>query len=325
MKSLSLQLLFLLGFTYCSFSQTPVLTTSDSLMNLGFNYQRDFRKIQEQSQDKTSPYYYKKLLIRFLNDDSTLSRRDVLALMIGYTLDPNYKPFRDMQTEQEIYDLNDHGQYDEALTQSKEYLQKHPLSLRILKEGSYAYHQLYKKDSADYFMHLVDKIMGAMIYSGKGKSMDKAIFSLGLNDGEHFIANIGMSVNQKNTDWDRNRNFIFIVSAMDNEGTFENWYFNIQHAKLRANDEGVDEETPIDKKKKNKKGDKKSVDNKAKEKGWGGKKGAKNNSESEASPAPEAEHPVPDSLQNFVKPETGNKVSTEQPTKSNKENVKEKE
>ena len=287
------------------YAQTTNTPGADSLMNLGFNYQRDFRKMQEQSQDKTSPYYYKKLLIRFLNNDSSLTHRDVLALMIGYTVDPNYKPFKDMQTEQEIFDLNDHGQYDDALTESKEYLQKHPLSLRILKERSYSYHQLYKKDSADYFMNLVDKIMGAMIFSGKGKSMDKAIFSLGLNDGEHFIANIGMSVNQKTTTWDRNKNFIFEVNAMDNEGTYENWFFNIQHAKMRADDEGVDEDTPMDKKKKKKKGDKKAVDNKAKEKGWGGKKDSKDKPEapSQAEPGPGAPASA-DSLSNPPKPET---------------------
>jgi len=319
MRNLFLSILSICIFSTGTFSQTTENKVSDSLLNLGFNYQRDFRNIQDQSQDKTSPYYYKKLLIRFLNNDSSLSRRDVLALMIGFTLDPNYKPFKDMQTEQEIYDLNDHGEYQEALDESKIYLQKHPLSLRILKERSYAYHQLYKKDSADYFMQLVDKIMGAMIYSGKGKSMDKPVFSLGLNDGEHFIANIGMSVNQKNTGWDKHKNFIFIVNAMDNEGTFENWYFNIQHAKIRADDEGVDEDTPMEKKKKNKKKDKKTVDKKAKAKGWGGAKDSKGNPET---PATE-EAPVKDTLNTTITADTS--LIKEPAPQKNNENQKEKE
>lgn len=289
MRNLFLCLFAIFGLLIPAFSQNTIIPVSDSIANLGFNYQRDFRKIQDQSQDKTSPYYYKKLLIRFLDNDSSLSRADVLALMIGFTLDPNYKPFKDMQTEKEIFDLNDHGQYQDALDESKSFLQKHPLSLRILKERSYAYHQLYKKDSADYFMGQVDKIMGAMIYSGKGKSMDKAIFSLGLNDGEHFIANIGMSVNQKSTTWDRHRNFIFIVNAMDNEGTFENWYFNIQHAKVRSDDEGIDEDTPMDKKKKKKKKGDKPVDKKAKDKGWGGENKDSKKGESTAPLVPDSE------------------------------------
>jgi len=243
--------------------------------NLPFNYQRDFRTMVEQSQDRTSPYYYKTQLIRFLNNDNTLTHREMLALMIGYSQDPHYKPMKDMQKEQEIFDMNEDGDYQGALTESLTYLKQHPLSLRILKECSYSYHQLYKKDSADYYMALVDKVMGAMIYSGKGKTIDKAIYSLGLNDGEWFIANIGMSVNGKNTMWDKKNNFLFIVNAMDDEGTYENWYFNITNARQRADDEGIDEETPMTKKKKKKKGNNKddnAVDSKAKSKGWGGNK-----------------------------------------------------
>lgn len=274
-----------------------------------FDYQKDYRAILEQTQDKSSPYYYKTQLIRYLNNDTALSRRDILALMIGYTIDPKYKPFKDMQTEQEIFDLNDKGAYQDAIEQAKNYLQKHPFSLRILKECSYSYHQLYKKDSADYFMNQVDKILGAMIYSGKGKSIDKAIFSLGLSDGEWFIADVGMSVNNKSTTWDKHKNFIFIVNAMDGEGTYENWYFNIQHAKIRIEDEGVDEETPMEKKKKGKK----SVDNKAKDKGWGGNKDKKAKGKNDSDAATPAEDssvpsadstglPVPQKIEEPVKP-----------------------
>lgn len=238
-----------------------LITCSISFAQAPFNYQRDYRSILEQTKDKGSDLYYQKLLIRFLDNDTSLTRAQTLALLIGFTDDKKYKPYRDMGTEKEIYDLNEGGEYEEALEASKDYLQKHPVSLRILKERSYSYHQLKKADSAKYFMDLVDKVMGAMIYSGKGRKMEDAIFSLGLSDGEYFVSNIGMTVTGKNTAWDKQRNFIFIVDALTDDGEHQNFYFNIQHAKIKIEDEGVDEDTPEAKGKKKSK--KKGKDSKA--------------------------------------------------------------
>ena len=104
-------------------------------------------------------------------------------------------------------------------------------------------------------MDLVDKVMGAMIYSGKGRKMETAIFSLGLSDGEYFVANIGMTAANKNTGWDAHKNFIFIVDALADDGEHSNFFFNIHHAKMKIEDE-VDEDTadPKSKKKGKKKG-----------------------------------------------------------------------
>ena len=157
------------------------LTAYEQEMTLAarpFNYARDFKEILEKTQERGSEMSYQKLLIRFLDRDTSLSRAQVLALMIGFTEDPHYKPFEDMETEQEIFDLNDGGSYEESLAKSRVYLQTHPLSLRVLQETSYSYHELKKQDSADMYMDQVDKIMGAMIYSGNGKKPETAIFSL---------------------------------------------------------------------------------------------------------------------------------------------------
>lgn len=232
-----------------------------------FNYQRDFKVILEKTKDKTSDLYYQKLLIRFLNNDSSLTRPEILALMIGFTEQRQYKPFKNMATEQEIYDLNENGEYEEALDMSKTYLQTHPLSLRILKERSYAYHQLRRKDSADYFMNQVDKIMGAMIYSGKGKTPETAIFSLGLIDGEHFINNVGMTPAHKTTTSPKSKVLMYIVDALSDEGTHTDYFFNIQHARDKGDEEEITDEPPVKKPAKSKK-DKKDNKGKKDKKGF---------------------------------------------------------
>ena len=254
MRSLFIFLLLLPGLSAYEQAATPV----------AFNYQRDFKSILEKTKDKTSDLYYQKLLIRFLNKDSALTRAETLALMIGFTEQRAYKPFKNMATEQEIYDLNENGEYEEALDMSKTYLQTHPLSLRVLKERSYAYHQLRKKDSAQYFMDQVEKIMGAMIYSGKGKTPETGIFSLGLIDGEHFINNIGFTPAHKTTSSPKSKVLMYIVDALSDEGTHTDYFFIIQHARDKGDEEEITDEPPVKKPSKSKKDKKDKKDTKDK-------------------------------------------------------------
>ncbi len=206
-----------------------------------FIYQRDFMPLLEKTMDRTSELYYQKLLIRFLDNDSTLTRAETLALMIGFTENPHYKPLDDMEKEVEIFEHTKNGEYQEALDKSKIYLQTHPLSLLVNRERSFAYNQIGNKDSAKYFMDLNDKIMEAMIYSGKGKKPDAPIFSLGLADGEYFIPNVGYSIEKKDTEWNKQGNFMEVITAVNEEAVKMNFYFVIQHAKQKIDDDRADE------------------------------------------------------------------------------------
>ncbi len=226
--------------------------------NVAFDYKRDFKAILEKTQDKGSDLSYQKLLIRFLDRDTTLSDAETLALMIGYTEDPKYKPFEDMEAEKEIFELNEAGSIYEALVKAKAYLQTHPLSLKVLNEASFCYHSFKKEDSAKYYMDLVDKVMNAMIYSGTGKKPETPIFSLGLADGESFIPNIGMKVLNKDTDWNKNNLFIEIIDASKNVDDHINYFFVIEHAKQKIDDDRVNDSAD----KKGKKDDKKGKWNK---------------------------------------------------------------
>lgn len=242
-----------------------------------FVYERDFKLILDQTQDKGSDLYYQKLLIRFLNNDDSLTKSETLALMIGYTEDSHFKPLEDMEKETEIFEDNNNGSFRDALTKSRNYLPTHPLSLLVLREVSYAYTQIAKnyqkdmildsvvicQDSAKYFMDLNDKIMEAMIYSGKGRAPDTPIFSLGLADGEYFIPNVGFKVEKKDTQWNKKGHFLEVINALDgiNEKTF---YFNIQHAKLKIDNDQADAMAEKKKKKDSKKKDNEKKKNKDK-------------------------------------------------------------
>jgi hypothetical protein len=253
-----------------------------------FIYKRDFKAIVDSSQDRSSSLYYQKLIIRFLNNDSSLTNQEVLALMIGYTENPHYKPLEDMEKEQEIFDLNMNEECREVIKRSRPYLQAHPLSLLIMREISYAYQQVSKRefqanlimdsavlyqDSGKYFMDLNDKIMEAMIYSGKGRTPETPIFSLGIADGEYFIPNVGFRIEtdgqkeKKDTEWNKDGNFVEVITALVDNVNVRKYYFIIQHAKQKIDDDAANEldAKKAEKEKKAEKNKKKAKDKKTAE------------------------------------------------------------
>ncbi len=206
-----------------------------------FNYKRDFKTILEKTKDKNDSLYYNTLIKRYLENDPTLTKAETLALLIGFTENKYYKPVKDMETEKEIIELNDNGYYEEALEETEKYLKTHPLSLSATKERSYAYYQLKKRDSAEYFMDLNDKIMQAMIYSGKGRKPETAIFSLGLIDGDYFLANAGMTPSKQTTFTDKSRLLMYDADALTDENAHLDFYFVIQHAKDKIESDEIAE------------------------------------------------------------------------------------
>lgn len=250
-----------------------------------FVYKRDFKKILDSTQDRTSSLYYHKLIIRYLNNDSSLTNPEVLALMIGYTENPHYKPLKDMEFEQEIFEMNMNGEFRQVIRKSRPFLQTHPLSLLVLREISYAYQQVSKRefqanlvmdsavlyqDSGKYFMDLNDKIMEAMIYSGKGRTPETPIFSLGLADGEYFIPNVGFRIESdgqkesKDTEWNKDGFFVEVITALVDDVNVRKYYFVIHHAKKRIDDDEANElaAKKAEKEKKSEKNKKKGKDSK---------------------------------------------------------------
>ncbi len=245
MKPLSLSFLLLFLFFNGLKSQNSVDSTIQT-----FNYKKDFKSILTNSQDQESNLFYEKLLKRFQDNDSSLTNYETLALMIGFTENPKYKPLEDMEKEVEIFDHNNANEFSEAIEKSKSYLHGHPLSLLVLREISYAYGKIskvYEKDMvfdsaiyfnglSSYYMSLNDRIMEAMIFSGKGRTPENPIFSLGLADGEYFIPNVGYEMEKKNTLWNKNGHFLEHIVAVD-KVTTKDFYFVIQHAKLKIDDD----------------------------------------------------------------------------------------
>jgi hypothetical protein len=199
-----------------------------------FNYQNDFAKILARTKEPKDNLAYEKLLNRFTRNDSTLSDFEVLALLIGFTDKPAYKPYQDLDKEREIYQLNGDGKFKEGLALANEFLATHPLSVKTLFEKSYSFYKTEQQDSADFYMKMGHRIFKAMWFSGNGKTKETPTFALGPADGQDYIGKfIGEKIGQMGSGRDKNGNFLDMLEVQYEDGATVQLYFIIEHAKRK--------------------------------------------------------------------------------------------
>jgi tetratricopeptide (TPR) repeat protein len=197
-----------------------------------FNYKKDFKKILEKTKDAHDNLYYNKLLSRFSVNDTTMTDYEVLALLIGFTDKPDYKPYDDLTAERETYNLNGENKYQEGLDLANKFLKTHPLSVKVLFEKSYSYYKLGNIDSAKFYLYKGRRIFKAMSFSGNGKTRETPTFALGPADGQDYIYKVvGGKIGTMGSGRDENGNFIDILEVLPKDGSPSyKLYFIIQHA-----------------------------------------------------------------------------------------------
>ncbi|AEV98022.1 hypothetical protein A4D02_14715 [Niastella koreensis] len=194
-----------------------------------FNYQTDFNNILAKTKDKKDKLDYNKLLTRYTALDTTLTDYEILALLIGFTDKPDYKPF-DFSTDEKIWRLYDKSKYKEAIDLGQSYLKTNPFSIKALFGVAYSFQQLNHADSARSYAYQVLRIFQAMSFSGIG-TWDSPMFTLGAFDGHDYINKyLNATVEQMKPDKDPNGNFLNVLSANFENGQSKVFYFIIEHA-----------------------------------------------------------------------------------------------
>jgi hypothetical protein len=177
-----------------------------------FNYQKDFKTVLARTKDRNDSLYYEKLLSRYSINDTSLTNYQVLALLVGYTDNPAYKPHTDLVKEKEIHSLNLRGEYAKALVEANEFLILHPFSIKAIFAKAYAFNNLGKEDSAEFYAFRGFSIFHAMELTGDGRSSETPFFSLGAEDGQDYIRRaVHVGVGKKGMGQDRNGNALYIV------------------------------------------------------------------------------------------------------------------
>jgi hypothetical protein len=203
-----------------------------------FNYKKDFKKILEKSKNSADSLAYDKLLDKFINTPKQMTSYQTLALMIGYTSKPEFKPYSDIFKENDIFSLNEAKLFEKVISISRQFLAAHPVNQKTLIELAYAYYKLGNRDSSVYYSNRFNKIMDAMGYSGQGTSPETAMFSLTPVDGQNYVNKRLLKKTGTMGSEVYDGDFLDKVEAVDEKtGTKTMMYFNIQHATFEMKDQ----------------------------------------------------------------------------------------
>lgn len=209
-----------------------LLLLSLSAQGQQFNYHRDFKQLLALSQDSNSSLYYPQLLKRFLQNDSTLTDAEVLALQIGHTVHPDYYPYKTLAEERRIRQLIQAQEYEAALAACNKLLQKNPLNLTALMEKSLASRQLGHGNPKVY-RHQYLKLVSAVLSSGDG-SAEQPFFVLNPLDGQTLIERVlGGSVGSMGSSTDPNDYYLDVLEFRKEGKEPVMLYFNVAHAHAR--------------------------------------------------------------------------------------------
>jgi len=199
-----------------------------------FQYARDYERILQQTQTPGDSLEYGKLLPLFRANDRNLTVYQMLALMIGYTGRPEYRPFEDVKTERLLLRLNDSARYKETLTACDTFLRSHPLNQAAIIEKAYAFYKLGRNDSAAFYKEQFGRLMAAMDWSGNGRSPDGAMFAMGPEDGLNFVDKYyHAEVSRSRSVTDSDGNYCSAVEMKfrkDGQDRHVVFYFILQHA-----------------------------------------------------------------------------------------------
>ena len=211
-----------------------------NVRDIYFDYNRDFKYYLSESTIKGSRYNYETLLARFQAEDTTLKNNEILALMIGFTANPDYKAYTNVAIENEIFKLIREKEFKQAKKKCEEFLSTNPLNFTALIEHGFAMMKL-ENDRTYYPSVKANMVIDAVFWSGNG-TYYHPYFVLSPIDGQTMISYfIDGNIGSMGSGYDMYGNFLDILH-LEREGEKPYpLYFIIEHAMDSDMGKSIDE------------------------------------------------------------------------------------
>ena len=138
--------------------------------------------------DAPGIYNYQALLTRFLSDDTTLRPDEMYMLIVGYSKQKAYNPFKytDISEMRVIAFSN----ADSGIKKGEELLIANPLNPSLNREMMYCYRKKNQPAQADKYLYRIKQFFNGVLYSGDG-TCEKPYISLWAKEEYNFITYLG--------------------------------------------------------------------------------------------------------------------------------------
>ncbi len=168
-------------------------------VNASFSQENSFKKpdydlIKKNIEDKSSNYYYPKLLERMISNDTLLDNEDYRHLYLGYVFNPKYSSFFKSSTEEKLRkyyqsEKIDEKEYDEIIKLGEQSIKEFPFDLRQMNYLAYIYHLKGDEISAKKISNRFHKIILAIMSTGDGQKCETGLHVISVSH-EYVILNL---------------------------------------------------------------------------------------------------------------------------------------
>jgi Domain of unknown function (DUF4919) len=154
----------------------------------------DYKLIKKNIEDKSSDYYYPKLLERMISNDSLLNNEDYRHLYFGYVFSPKYSSYFRSPDEEKLKkyyqsDKINEKDYDEIIKLAEHSISLFPFDLRQMNFLSYTYHLKGDEKSAKNMSNRFHKIIKAIMSSGNGEKCETGFHVISVSH-EYVLLNL---------------------------------------------------------------------------------------------------------------------------------------
>lgn len=168
-------------------------------VNTSFSQENSFKKpdydlIKKNIEDKSSNYYYPKLLERMISNDTLLDNEDYRHLYLGYVFNPKYSSFFKSSTEEKLRkyyqsEKINEKEYDEIIKLGEQSIKEFPFDLRQMNYLAYIYHLKGDEISAKNISNRFHKIILAIMSTGDGQKCETGLHVISVSH-EYVILNL---------------------------------------------------------------------------------------------------------------------------------------
>lgn len=154
----------------------------------------DYNLIKKNIEDKSSNYYYPKLLERMTSNDSLLSNEDYRHLYFGYVFSPKYSAYFTSPDEEKLRkyyqsDKIDEKDYEKIIKLAEHSISLFPFDLRQMNFLAYIYHLKGDEVLAKNISIRFHKIIEAIMSSGNGEKCETGFHVISVSH-EYVLMNL---------------------------------------------------------------------------------------------------------------------------------------
>ncbi|PDS25230.1 DUF4919 domain-containing protein [Flavobacterium branchiophilum] len=154
----------------------------------------DYKLIKKNIEDKSSNYYYPKLLERMTSNDSLLNNEDYRHLYFGYVFNQKYSSYFRSPDEEKLIkyyqsDKINEKDYNEIIKLAEHSISLFPFDLRQMNFLAYIYHLKGDEISAKNISNRFHKIIEAIISSGNGEKCETGFHVISVSH-EYVLLNL---------------------------------------------------------------------------------------------------------------------------------------